>query len=258
MWREVVTTRCGRAGATLALPDGEVRIPAGAVDFEKGTIRHCGVIPDPGYGLIPQQYASEPIALRLGHVADQSMKRQFRRGDWPSLALRVMEPIALGQERGAMKLQPPVEELTLVYGVGRPYRDRPRSGTAMGPLRSLVSREAIAHTRRPPLAIGQGRRGTAELFPVGMSRGNGHEFDTCPVGIRHKENTFGLRVRRVVASFLKNHTADRLQFQGSGLNIVDDEGKMGETQVIPSVGLACRRLLGMRNGAIRFPGHRVE
>lgn len=118
---EVVATRGGRAGATLALPDGEVRLPTGAAEFKKGTLCHCGVIPDPGYGLIPQQYASEPIALRLGHVAHQSMKRKLRSGDWPSLALSVMKPIALDQERGAMKLQPPVEELTLVQRVGGPY-----------------------------------------------------------------------------------------------------------------------------------------
>jgi hypothetical protein len=68
-----------------------------------------------------------------------------------------------------------------------------------------------------------------------MTWGNGHEFDPCPVRIRHKENTLGLRVGSVVPSFLKNHTANRLQFQGSGFNIVDDEGKMGEPQVIPPV-----------------------
>jgi len=68
-----------------------------------------------------------------------------------------------------------------------------------------------------------------------MTGGNGHELDACPVGIRHKENAFGLGIGSVVASFLKDHTANSFQFQGSGLNIVDDEGKMGESQVIAPV-----------------------
>ena len=70
--------------------------------------------------------------------------------------------------------------------------------------------------------------GAAALLPVRMSWGNGHEFDTCPVGIRHKENAFGLRVRSVVASFLKDHTAHSFQLRGSEFHIVDDEGKVGE------------------------------
>jgi len=69
-----------------------------------------------------------------------------------------------------------------------------------------------------------------------MAWGNRHEFNACAVGIRHKQDAFGLRIGRVVASFVKDHTADSLQFQGSGFNIVDDEGKVRETQVIASVG----------------------
>jgi hypothetical protein len=61
-----------------------------------------------------------------------------------------------------------------------------------------------------------------------MIWGDGHEFDTCPVGIRHEENAFGLRIGSVVTSFLKDHSANSFQFQGSGFNVVDDEGKMGE------------------------------
>ena len=61
-----------------------------------------------------------------------------------------------------------------------------------------------------------------------MTRGNGHELDPCPVGIRHKENVFGLGIGGVIASFVQDHTADSFQFQGSGFDIVDDEGKVGE------------------------------
>ena len=68
-----------------------------------------------------------------------------------------------------------------------------------------------------------------------MTRGNGHEFDACPIGIRHEENAFGLRIGSVVASFLQDHTANGFQFQGSHFDVVDDEGKMGEPQVIAPV-----------------------
>jgi hypothetical protein len=54
------------------------------------------------------------------------------------------------------------------------------------------------------------------------------EFDTCPVGIRHKENAFGLRIGSVVASFVKDHSANSFQLQCSVFNVVVDEGKMGQ------------------------------
>jgi hypothetical protein len=68
-----------------------------------------------------------------------------------------------------------------------------------------------------------------------MTGENGHELDTCPVGIRHKDKAFGLRIGSVVAGCLKGHTADNFRFCGSDFNVVDDEGKMGQPQVIPLV-----------------------
>jgi hypothetical protein len=70
--------------------------------------------------------------------------------------------------------------------------------------------------------------GAVELFPVRMTGRNGHEFDASPVRIRHKENAFGLRIRSIVSSFVKDHTADSFQLHGPGFDIVDDEREMGE------------------------------
>ena len=140
---------------------------------------------------------------------------------------------ALGQALGdSGEIEHPGEDIKLRCSPTRRPQPLARGQVAVG---CILTRGVHRHRESlPQTSVGweaffAGVRAPQRgLFPVGMTWGNGHEFDACPVGIRHEENAFRLGVGSVVASLLKDHAANGFQFQCSGFNIVDDEGQMGE------------------------------
>jgi len=99
------------AGCTLGVPDFEVVLPTSVVQRHQLTVFEVGV--DPGGIAITGKDTAEPVPLDFGHVTNQAVQRQLRRGNRPLLTARVVEALTLQQQRGAVELKPPFKHLPL-------------------------------------------------------------------------------------------------------------------------------------------------
>ncbi len=114
---EVQRCRGAAGGLALGLPGSHVLVPVGVVEREELTVVGPGAGPDVRcVGLIEQRPA-EPVALDLGHVTDQAMQREERGRDGTSLSRRVVESLALEEQRGPVELQPCFQHGPLVKHV---------------------------------------------------------------------------------------------------------------------------------------------
>ena len=102
----------------LALPHRQVRLPVGVVErIQLGVL--AGVAdPDPRQLRLGPENAPEPVALDLGHVTHQPVQGERRRRHRSHLALRVVEPLALEEQRGPVELEPGFEHGPLGQDVG--------------------------------------------------------------------------------------------------------------------------------------------
>lgn len=99
------------AGGTLVLPDFEIVAPTRVVQRHQLTARQVAV--DVGGIGITSEDPAEPVLLDLGHVTNQAVKRQLRSCNRKRLPARVVQALALQQQRCAVELEPVFQHLPL-------------------------------------------------------------------------------------------------------------------------------------------------
>ncbi len=96
------------------MPRGKVGFPVGVIERDQLAVLDGGVVPETRCVRLTEQDATEPVPLDLGHVTNQTMKRQLRGGHGSDLAAGVIESLTLEQQGRTVKLEPRLEHLPLL------------------------------------------------------------------------------------------------------------------------------------------------